>query len=778
MKYAKFIKKQEGSLSIIILSLLTLLNLILLWPIFQEGLLFGDDNTSNFAYTVRIAEMIQSGNFRFWLPDYSMGQPLFFYYQPIPHLLTALVFILFPGVSQIFLYKLITVLLILALPLSLYKGMRLMGIQPIGGVVSAILIGSVTSWKGYGYELNTVFWWGQFAQLWGMVFAPLALGYAYRAFFHTRKLAIPILVLGILMITHGLTGVVVCMAVATFFLLSDWNISQKIKDTKYLVSLFAGVFAISAVIIVPTLLYADYSDGFSTVDKSTHIGIGIIAVLKKLYAGQVFDKGHYPLITKGIFCALFICLALWIGRRKSEKHTNDRRIIGFLFINALIGLILISGTHTFKFIEYTPVINSLLALRLITLWHLIGVILLGFAIGKIWDRLIQLPRKLPNQILQIASFLAILWYIGLIGQRQVNFLQEKAKTFKFSENYKQSIDFLKEEPKGRVHVSEVSSHFRQHLLALYADKPIGAFYAASSHTNLSLYYLNKLKKTKASHYELFGIPYILIRNNRHSLKVGTSIYENDKYEVIQTSASRSNFEVIQSNTVCLSHNQPARKVVTNWMNTEDLVSNKEHITLAGNLPRTYFEEKGFTKFISLEAINKKTPAASCIIEDTEHKEQLEVSTESGIGKYLAFKMPENPPQNHGEILKESTEDGYYKATVSVLPNNRKTPSWIMVKASAHPDWKAIVDGEPVAWVQMSPSFMAVPVSEGIHTVEFEFTISPLRIGLFILSLLTIITLIVLLLRKSLASNEAKTLPNLGFSSKPEPETLDKVEELV
>jgi len=92
------------------------------------------------------------------------------------------------------------------------------------------------------------------------------------------------------------------------------------------------------------------------------------------------------------------------------------------------------------------------------------------------------------------------------------------------------------------------------------------------------------------------------------------------------------------------------------------------------------------------------------------------------------------------VLNETFEEGYYKATLNVPTQLNNELTWAMLKINAHPDWKAKVNGKPVEWVQMSPCFMAVPVTEGMHTVEFEFTISPLRKALLLLCMVTIIGL--------------------------------------
>jgi len=165
-KISDYIKHNIIPISLLIFSLF---NIYLLSPVLQEGFLYGDDSTSNYAYTIRVAEMIAAGNFRFWLPDFSMGQPLFFYYQPLPHLLTALLYLIFPFAEPLLIYKLLVLSGFVLIPLSMYQGMRWMDFSKSMCWIGAIGVLGINSWRGFGFEYQTLFWWGQYSHLWGLV---------------------------------------------------------------------------------------------------------------------------------------------------------------------------------------------------------------------------------------------------------------------------------------------------------------------------------------------------------------------------------------------------------------------------------------------------------------------------------------------------------------------------------------------------------------------------------------------------------------------------------
>ena len=75
---------------LVFLIVISCINAYLLAAIFQPGYVRGWDHAAHYVYTLRWSEMFTDGNFRFRLPYYSMGQPLYYYYQPLPHVMTAL----------------------------------------------------------------------------------------------------------------------------------------------------------------------------------------------------------------------------------------------------------------------------------------------------------------------------------------------------------------------------------------------------------------------------------------------------------------------------------------------------------------------------------------------------------------------------------------------------------------------------------------------------------------------------------------------------------------
>lgn len=748
MKSVKF-KSDMSTICKLTLVFFLLMNVYQLLPILNEGFLFGDDNTSNFVYTVRISEMLRAGNFRFWFPDYSMGQPLFFYYQPIPHLLTACVYLVFPFLEPILLYKALIILGITLIPLSMYIGMRWMNFTELMCLIGALVVCSVSSWRGFGFEVNTLFRWGQYSHLWGLVLSPLVIGYNYKNFFGERKLFLAVVSLGLLFLTHAVMGIVACAAVGSLFLISSWDWNTKTKDLFFFIKLFTGVGAIASIIILPNMLFDNFVDGFSTVDKEKHFGIGLEKTIQYFWNGNFFDKNHWKLITPGV--SIGIVAVCFLLTRYNSLIKTERQQVLFLIVNLLIGIVLISGTQSFPFLKYTPVINSVLFLRLLPYIHFIGILLLAFGFGRIIMYAIDNYTGVSDE-LQFTKFFAFsicLLSIVLATHRSNLNFNSKANVYNHlganptkSIGFAEVIDTLNQYPHGRIHMEKIATHFELHLPPLYADKPITKFVAASSHTNLGLYYLKNIDWESQHQMNLFNIQYLLSKKDHPIPDFVDPILKNDRYNLSKTTSSSGYFDIVHANTVVQSHNQAARKLLLNWMERPELLEQKEHIALSGDLSRNYFEEKGFKTFISLKGGNKRVPATLCTIKNKEAQELLSTEINEPFGYYLSKRMSKDTATTtiSSEILEEYHEDGYYRANIAVHNVSDDALTWAMVKVNAHPDWTAKVDGKEVEWVQMSPCFMAVPISRGIHTIEFKFGISPIRKSLLLLAFLTILGL--------------------------------------
>jgi uncharacterized membrane protein YfhO len=238
-----------------------------------------------------------------------------------------------------------------------------------------------------------------------------------------------------------------------------------------------------------------------------------------------------------------------------------------------------------------------------------------------------------------------------------------------------------------------------YLIPLYAHKSSSISYAVGSQDSLGYFYADQLEYNNSQTYYLLNIKYIFALQEENFSSIGTLIYKNDKYALYGVNQSPGYFDLIQSNTVLFADNKNARPAVLQWTNSS-WIADKEFLSIADNIPKEAFVNLNYTSFYSLNdeiSFPKNTPKQSC-----------------------------------GKINSETADSGIYTANVSMTSS-----CFVLLKVGAHKDWHVTVDGQEQQWIQVSPAFMAVPVSEGNHKVVFQFAISRLRIFLFIFSLLTV-----------------------------------------
>ncbi len=715
----EMLNKNYGTIT---LTIIFLLNFFLLSPLLLQGFAYGDDNTSHYVVTVRVAEMIQEGNFRFWNPDYDGGYPLFYYYQPVGTILTSLVYIIFPFLSTLFLFKFLIIFLFSLFPLTIYFGMQWMGIKKQNCIIAALLATAIKlpNVKDYfGFDSNAYLIWGLYSMLFAMIFYPLAVGYTCKEYFGRRGYFMPVLLLSLTFLSHSFVGIAanISILLLLFFSPKQFSIKNKWDDLKYISEIFLLELIIISFWLFPFLINLEYYGGHPFDSAERMYGFGFSKIMSQFLSGYIFDFERIPLFTVfiviGIIFISYHFYKEYTSNKKSKKEedtkTLERNTSKYMLLNFLVFIILLSGPTTFLFLRLFPGNGFIHFSRFWSGLDVFGIMVASIGATYVYMKIIaQRKKRLWKGISVIMIILFLLFTINTV----VN-INAKAKTFVLDNTFIKTMDFLKKKEDGRIHIHEstgINKHFMLHIPPLYADKPITISYARGVHDNLGFFYLESLPLTNTTYANLFNIKYIVAINEKNYS--GERVYQNENYSIYKRNTT-GYFDVIQTNTVLLTENKKARKVILQWAKSE-LLQREIFLTIANEKDKDYFEALGFENFIEeadLDSLN---------------------TTE-----YALVRAPEE--QECGTVLSEVIEDGYYKAEVQ--SNNQKLTCYVMLKVNAHPDWTARIDGIKVPWIQVSPSFMAVQLPSGEHTIAFEFGISKLRILLFILSITTGILLL-------------------------------------
>lgn len=732
----------QSNWHICLLFLFTCSNAFVLSAIFHDGFISGWDYASHYVYTVRLSEMFAMGNFRFWLPDFSMGQALYCYYQPLPHILTAILYKLFFFLQPLIVLKAITFILLLILPINIYIGLRWMGLTKLPCVISACLVVLIGSNIGFGLEITSVFKWGFYTQLWGFVLMPIAIGYCYKSFFGKRDVFIPVLLLGVLFLTHVVSAIIVSLAVGLLWFIPKWNLKEYKNNALYLGFIFLGAFIFFSVVLIPTLLGGDYISGYFKLDEEQHLGLGFQKLLMSIFTGELFDKDSIRIFSSLFVGGLGIVFINFI-QRKNNPYIESR-LSKYILLNIIFSLCFLAGSKTFTFLQHTPLHNNLPFLRLLPWLQFFALPLISICLLILLDLCKSPFQKSKNGIQLQHQYLSII-PIGLIlalgGNMYSDKLIDQKKTNKVHQNraYFQALDFINKLPEGRLNLVRMPENAQLFLPPVFTSKPIGRFSAAGNRNNLGQYYLHHLNDFDFKQYEVFGYNYILTPSKYRQMFCTFNlepIFENRAYLVYQPIEEHHYFDIVQSDVVSLSQNKEARQLIKNWSSHSDMLKSKNYIAIGED--KYFFEKNGFTKFIYpiIDHITKEASAVNVISSKT--NEEIETNLEKDDFTLLAYLNGNKKvlgKEQLGKVLDEEIYDGYYKATVKVSEHDNIN-KWIVLKVNAHPDWRAKVNGKSVDWIQMSPCFMAVQVPPGKHVIEFEFEVCLLRKSLILLSLFT------------------------------------------
>ena len=116
--------------------------------------------------------------------------------------------------------------------------------------------------------------------------------------------------------------------------------------------------------------------------------------------------------------------------------------------------------------------------------------------------------------------------------------------------------------------------------------------------------------------------------------------------------------------------------------------------------------------------------------------EREVVLLPGKGRDAITPEEDSPPVEDGTPLDPASltanvEVTQYEPLRVVIEAETNQPGFLVLSDLYYPGWEATVDGEPVPIYEANASVRAVPLDEGMHTVEFGFRPKPLLYGAMI-----------------------------------------------
>lgn len=169
------------------------------------GELAGDDLTFHLAESARIADCLRDGDLDLWNPSANAGFASAYYYQVVPHLMSAAPAALFG--HHLFFFQLAIFLPLVLAPAAAYRGARLLGATPWQAALAALAIAMLHGESRWGTGATGTFHVGLHTQTWAFAAFPLALGHAARWATAARGLAPAIAWSAFVTLCHPFAGI-------------------------------------------------------------------------------------------------------------------------------------------------------------------------------------------------------------------------------------------------------------------------------------------------------------------------------------------------------------------------------------------------------------------------------------------------------------------------------------------------------------------------------------------------------------------------------------------
>jgi hypothetical protein len=312
-------------------------------------------------------DLLSTGKFPMgqWYPYLSLGSPFFVQYQSFSAILTGALGELV-GVHHAISF---TLYLLLALwPLCVYWSGRLLGWGRWMAGVAAVMAPLLFSVTSHGYESQSYVWLGTglWSQLWAMWTLPLAWGFSWRYISRRRYLFGAVATLALTIIFHFLTAYLAGLILVACVLLRPRDFVPRLARaaTVGALALLASIW-----VTVPLLVDAKWTamNPFQ-VGTSIDNSYGARKVLGWLFTGQIYDYGHFPVLS--IFVGIGVVACLFRSR-------TDERARALLVVWVL-SLLLFFGRPTLgAVLDLLPGNSNLLFQRYISGVQLAGLLLAG-----------------------------------------------------------------------------------------------------------------------------------------------------------------------------------------------------------------------------------------------------------------------------------------------------------------------------------------------------------------------------------------------------------------
>jgi len=639
-----------------------------------------------------------------WQRTMNTGFPLFHYYQHLPHVSVALVYVLtFRVLPLVDLFNWMGYLILSIFPLSIFWSLRRFGFDRLAAAMGGLVASHAATNFLYGFGYTSYVWHGQglYPQIWAMVLLPPALASGYRVLRVGRGYFWAILLLAATLMSHLIYGYMAFITLGLLTVVQPMRLSDPKSVAvaiwqrwRRLAILCLLVIIVTSYFLVPLFLDRQYLNLSVWDNRFLYDSFGHAKVLKGLVEGKLFDFGRFPSLTTLVFAGFVFCVMRW----REERYLIPIAIFTLL-------LLLYFGRATWgPLVNVLPVSSDLHMHRFIAGVHLGGVYLAAIALAVPWRWAVSRAK-----MWYVAAALAItLLFLLPIYSERTSYLDENDLGLRQSQialakedpELSGLFETLKQLPPGRVWAGQegwgdnyrVAYHPINLLLHSEGLDMMGDLYHRFSLTGDIV---KTFDETRWEQYNLYNVRYVVAPEGRNYPEFVKPVRQFGRHRLYRVDTT-GYFDLVGSDMTLAGGRTEFYPAAASWLGSR-LPSVKQHpIVFLGSVPKT-------------ESVVPLSAAVDVIRE-----------VEASAGPF------------RGEIISEEIGSNFYATHVKV-----ERESWLLLKATYHPNWRATVDGVEADAVMLMPSFVGVRLSPGEHQVRLEYRPRLLRLVLLCLGLITL-----------------------------------------
>jgi hypothetical protein len=668
-------------LALLLLTAVLVLNIIGLLPELTISRVDLNDNVFHYPIVADMVQQIEMGHnpVDWWAPEWSMGYPVLRTYQPLGHLIVALVyFALFKSVSLMTVFVWVRLFSVALLPLTFFVTARLLSFSWLTSAAAAMLAPLISSAGLFGLEYGSYLWAGigVFTQAVATHFFLLAIGFGYRAIRRGSGMAIAGIFLGLTFLAHFIFGYMAALSLCLLAVIPNREtpLLHRIARTAWVGSI---AFIVAAFELMPMLLDGKIINHsrWEPVWKWESFGAG--RVMQLLFTGDILDHDRLPIMTLLAVVGLIVYFRDRAPGDSLEKYPART----FIILAAALWILVFFGRPF-----WGPIIPLLGVSPDMQLHRVAGgaqaflVLLAAVGLAGLWKFLTQRTNAVVTVVVTAILFLPMVIERGKYLSNNREWGEKSLAAYNANKTAIDAMLAVAKDRGGRAFAGLAAAWGGKFKIG---DAPVYSFFSTARIPALSFMYhsmsltsetMTRFNIFSSAHYRLMDIQTVVAPKGESLPDFLQPIAEVGPLRIFGAPGG-GYFDVVDAFYAVTTTKENFYDVNDRWQQSS-WVAARQHLLLDmfGDAP----------------------------------PQMPRLSPNDNLPAPPPFPFP-------GTVISEKDGNQVYSAEIQAARR-----SYVLFKQTWHPNWRATVDGKPVKTAMLSPGFLGVPVGPGHHVVDLEY----------------------------------------------------------